>query len=271
MPAIQEEILAFLMHDAALLRESQAPSPLRDRLDAALRAEVEVLRAGVEIGRHLMEAEGLIEQSVAEVDERKWCDARAVIRAARELLARAEAALRDAAAGLDLPLYRAHRAVYATPHLPPMNCNWIDHGLLAGRNPLTALDVEWLLARGVTHVLDLREPWEWALPRFGQEALDALAGRVLRRHIPVVDMGPPTPDQFDEAVAFLEETLQDPANVVYVHCRAGAERTAAILVAFHAHRHGLGYDAALQELRRRRPLLNPLPVQEAATRRWLAG
>ena len=74
-----------------------------------------------------------------------------------------------------------------------------------------------------------------------------LAGRVLRRHIPVVDMGPPTPDQFDEAVAFLEETLQEPANVVYVHCRAGAERTAAILVAFHAHRHGLGYDAALQD------------------------
>lgn len=83
--------------------------------------------------------------------------------------------------------------------------------------------------------------------------------------------GPAHPAQFDEAVAFLEESLRQPGSVVYVHCRAGAQRTAAILVAFHGRRHGLGYDAALQELRRRRPLLNPLPVQEAATRRWLAG
>lgn len=235
---------AFLARDVALLRDSLAPSPLRERLDEALGAEVEALRSGAPVGRRLDEVGGRLGQ---------W----------------AEAALRDAA-GRDLPLYRAHRAVYATPHLPKLNCNWIDHGLLAGRNPLTALDAGWLVARGVTHVLDLREPGEWAPPRFGQEALDALAGRVHRRHIPVVDMGPPTPAQFEEAVAFLTETLREPDALVYVHCRAGAARTAAILIAFHARRHDLGHDAALRDLQSRRPLLNPLPHQEAATRRWLA-
>lgn len=122
----------------------------------------------------------------------------------------------------------------------------------------------------MTHVLDLREDWEWEPPRFGLEALAGLQDGVIRRHIPVVDMGAPTPAQLDEAVAFLEETLQKPGTLVYVHCRAGAERTGAVLVAFHAWRHRLGYDAALRELRSRRPLLNPLPVQEAAVRRWLA-
>jgi len=268
MHVTPREIIGLLNRDIALLRESQVPSPLREQLDGALRAEVEALRSGVPDGRHLDRVGGLLEQR-AMGSNRDARHLRTALRAARELLARAEAALRDAAEGRDLPLYRTHRAVYATPHLPKLNCNWIDHGLLAGRNPLTALDAEWLVARGVTHVLDLREPAEWAPPRFGQDALDALAGRIDRRHIPVVDMGPPTPAQFDEAVAFLTETLGEPDALVYVHCRAGAERTAAILVAFHARRNRMGYDEALRDLQSRRPLLCPLPNQEAATRRWL--
>jgi rhodanese-related sulfurtransferase len=177
--------------------------------------------------------------------------------------------LRSLTAGEGSPLLRSHLAVYSKPDLPRFNCHWIADHLLAGRNPLTALDARWLIARGVTHVLDLRTPPEWAAPKFGQEALDELAGRLERRHIPVTDMGAPTPAQFAEAVDYMESVVSQPGATLYVHCRAGNERTGAILVAWHARRERITYDQALAQLQERRPTLLPLPVQEAATRRWL--
>lgn len=267
-----EEIVAILNRDLHLLYDSQPPTPLREALAHALQQEVEALRMGAPVGRYFPWAEELlhlVHGRSAGPHEAALREALAAFRAAQALLEEAECAFRRVSAGQVSTRHQRHREVYATPHLPPMNLNWIDHGLLAGRNPLTELDARWLRARGVTHVLDLREEWEWEPPRFGREALASLEPPVIRRHIPVVDMGAPTPAQLDAAVAFLEEALQAPGSLVYVHCRAGAERTAAVLVAFHARRHGLGYDAALQELRSRRPALNPLPAQEAAVRRWL--
>jgi len=267
-----EEVVAILNRDLSLLYDSQPPTPVRDRLADALHEEVAALRAGAPVGRYGSWIHELLQLLPARPDmpdaPAVW-EALRACGAAQRLLKEAEFIYGRASRGEVPPRHQRHWEIYATPHLPPMNLNWIDHGLLAGRNPLTYLDASWMVARRITHVLDLREEWEWMPPRFGGEAIDYLWDHVIRCWIPIPDMGAPTPRQLDEAVAFLEEALRDSGNLVYVHCRAGAERTAAVLVAYYARRHGLGYDAALQQLQRRRPLLKPLPVQEEAVRRWL--
>jgi len=134
------------------------------------------------------------------------------------------------------------------------------------------MDVETLADQGITHILDLREPDEWALPRIGAEAVEAIERNGLHRlNVPVTDMGAPTPQSLDIACRFLEEAVKDETSLVYIHCRAGIERTGAVLVAYYARRHGVSYGAALDQLRKGRPCLAPMPHQERAVRQWLAN
>src|SRR5204863_138995 len=57
----------------------------------------------------------------------------------------------------------------------------------------------------------------------------------------LTDQHPPTSDQFDRAVSFIERVLEQPGQVVYVHCRAGRERTGAILAAYAAEPTSAAY------------------------------
>lgn len=168
---------------------------------------------------------------------------------------------------------RRHAEVYATPGLPPFSYFRIDERLWHGRNPLTAKDVEELRERGITHILDLREPKEYEeTGRFGRDALHVLdTCGIVRRHIPVPDGGAPGPEALEDACAFLTETLANPEARVYVHCRMGRERTGAVLVAFHSCATGLGYDDALQALQEKGAQIQPLPPQERTVRAWLEG
>lgn len=163
-----------------------------------------------------------------------------------------------------------HQTVYATPGLPPLEYNQVADRLWAGRNPLTSVDVEQLAGLGVTHILDLREPWEWQAPRFGDEALSELVRRrVTRHHLPVPDAGVPTAAQFEQAFIFLRGALRDPQFQVYVHCRAGIERTSAVLVAYLGRTWSLDYNQALSALQKGRPTLRR--HGEQAVREWLAS
>jgi ADP-ribosylglycohydrolase/protein tyrosine phosphatase (PTP) superfamily phosphohydrolase (DUF442 family) len=155
--------------------------------------------------------------------------------------------------------------------IPDLEFDTIHPRLLAGRNPLTAADVEQLRESGVTHVLDLREAREWTAPWLGQEAGGAIeAAGMERLHVPVVDTRPPSGEDFDRAVEFLERVLAAPENVVYVHCRAGQERTGAVLAAYVGRRDGVGVDDAVTMLQRSRPVIHLLDDQWTAVERWLA-
>lgn len=163
-----------------------------------------------------------------------------------------------------------HHDLYATTNIPPFQYDRVAPRLWAGRNPLTTIDIESLQGAGVTHILDLREAHEWAPPRFGHAALAEIERAGLTRlHLPITDMGAPLLSDLQTAVAFIDGVLGEPKTGVYVHCRAGMERTAAILIAWWARRHGCSYEVALTALREGRPILKPLPAQEAAVRRWL--
>jgi protein-tyrosine phosphatase len=163
-----------------------------------------------------------------------------------------------------------HETIYATPYLPAFNADWVSERIMAGRNPLSAQDVAWMESQGITHILDLREAREWKPPKFGHIALEAIQQRGLHRlHLEVMDMNAPKAQTFKSACDFIEEALAQPETKVYVHCRAGMERTAAILIAYHAKTNGITYDEALHELKKGRPILEPLPAQEQAARRWI--
>lgn len=169
-----------------------------------------------------------------------------------------------------LAALRRHSQVYATQGLPAFNSDWVTDRIMAGRNPLTCRDVEMLSALGITHLLDLREPQEWAAPKFGAEAIEEIERCGLQRlNLTVIDMKEPTVEALDTACQFLEDTLKNEDNRIYVHCRAGMERTAAMLIAYYARRHGVSYDDALSKLREGRPIFAPLPDQEKAVRQWL--
>ena len=168
---------------------------------------------------------------------------------------------------------RRHLETYSAAGLKhkPFEHNQVAERILAGRNPLTACDVDELCALGVTHILDLRQPHEWNDPqRFGAEAVAEIERRGLNRlHLEVTDMGAPTDQALEAACRFLDEALADPQARAYVHCRAGMERTAAVLIAYHARHHGVSYDDALSKLREGRPIFEPLWNQEQAVREWL--
>jgi ADP-ribosyl-[dinitrogen reductase] hydrolase len=165
---------------------------------------------------------------------------------------------------------RRHRQVYSKRGLPALNFNWVTERILAGRQLLTARDIEKLAKRGITHILDLREPLEWAPPYYGIEALEEIDRLGLHRlHLPIRDQSAPTIEDLTLADQFLEAALADANNRVYVHCRAGMERTAAILIAYHARQNSISYETALDQLREGRPSLEPLPDQERIVRAWL--
>jgi protein-tyrosine phosphatase len=170
----------------------------------------------------------------------------------------------------DLYELRQHLAVYATRGLKAFEYNQLSDQMFAGRNPLTARDVRVLRSLGVTHILDLREPREWSTPKFGAEALHAIESSDIQRiNLVVEDMGAPDHKTIDAACDWIDKALRDEDAKVYIHCRAGMERTAAILIAHHVKKNGGSYDEALGALREMRPILNPLPNQEHAVRNWL--
>jgi ADP-ribosyl-[dinitrogen reductase] hydrolase len=172
-------------------------------------------------------------------------------------------------AGLRLSALR-HRLVYAKSSLPAFTFGRAAGRILAGRNPLTDEDVAELVDQGVTAVLDLREELEWSHPGlFGRDALAALGWLgVERLNLPIRDGAPPRPEDFNRACAFLDRATAG-GGLAYVHCRAGLERTGAVLAAYVARRHGLDGDQALERIRAAGWRVQPQPAQRAAVASWL--
>ncbi|MES2463663.1 MAG: dual specificity protein phosphatase family protein [Armatimonadota bacterium] len=167
-----------------------------------------------------------------------------------------------------------HTEVYSKPGLPPFQYFSIgtNHRLWHGRNPLTAIDIETLAnSCGITHILDLREPQEWASAgRFGGEAIAEIEScGIVRLNVPVKDTTPPGDADFANAVAFLDAAFALPDSRIYVHCRYGRERTGTVLMAWRALHDDTSCDAALAALNAEGAQLSPLPHQRLEAHRWV--
>lgn len=111
-------------------------------------------------------------------------------------------------------------------------------------------------AAGVTAVLDLTAEFEEPAPF---RALTYL-------NVQVLDLTAPTPDQLHRAVAFIRQHA-DPAGIVYIHCKAGYSRTAAVAGAYLLSTGAADtVDEALTHLRTARPAIVIRPEALTALR-----
>ena len=104
-------------------------------------------------------------------------------------------------------------------------------------------DLAWLREQGIGAVLTLTET---PLPEGALVRLD-----LAYLHLPVPDLTPPSPEQLDRALAFIDQQRVAGRSVV-VHCLVGQGRTGTVLAAFLI-RAGATPEHALAELRARCP------------------
>lgn len=83
---------------------------------------------------------------------------------------------------------------------------------------------------------------------------------ILFDRIPMVEFGQATPEQVEQAVAWLEQ--HSPKKKVMVCCRAGMGRSVSMVIAYLCCVKGMSYEEATKLLKSRRPGATPLPNLE---------
>jgi len=152
---------------------------------------------------------------------------------------------------------------------------WFEHfgfavvgdGLLMGAYPQDADDVAALVAAGVTRVFNLVQDVEYD-PGARDACTSALAeAGIQERRVELVDYGNLPPGEI-EASAQAVIAWIDEGECVYVHCRAGWQRSATVVAAILTLREDVTPRDALAILRARKPTANPLAHQRADLFRW---
>jgi predicted protein tyrosine phosphatase len=114
-------------------------------------------------------------------------------------------------------------------------------GLFIG-GVLTEAEAEEMIERGVTAVLDLTAEFTEAASFRG----------IVYHNLPILDLTAPTPAQLHEAIAFIRDQTENGA--VYIHCKIGYSRSAAVAGAYLlAQGDVLTTEEAIHRLRQARP------------------
>ncbi len=144
----------------------------------------------------------------------------------------------------------------------------VDHGLVIGAYPLDADDVEVLASLSVTHVLNLAQDTEYEPGQ--REAVTAAyaAAGIDEDRFMLADFGHLPADTLELVVTTIVALLERDRGTVYVHCRAGWQRSAAVAAGVVAIREGVEIDDALATVERRRDSAEPLPHQVRDLRAW---
>jgi atypical dual specificity phosphatase len=146
----------------------------------------------------------------------------------------------------------------------------VGDGLLIGAYPLDAADIALLAQEGTEVVYNLCEDVEYD-EGLRERIVDALADAgIAERRLPLQDYGDLPRQALDRAVEEVLHDLDD-GRTVYVHCRAGWQRSAAVAAGVIALREGVAVEEALQMLRERKPTAEPLDHQLADLVSWFAG
>jgi protein-tyrosine phosphatase len=128
--------------------------------------------------------------------------------------------------------------------------------VLIGRR-LSGTEARLAVGAGVTAVLDLTAEFSEAAPFL----------RLAYCNVPILDLTAPTSEQLAAATAFIAEHAR--TGVVYVHCKIGYSRSAAVV---GAHLLATGQVATVADaearLRRARPSIVIRPEAMAALRRF---
>jgi atypical dual specificity phosphatase len=144
----------------------------------------------------------------------------------------------------------------------------VGDGLVSGAVPRDEGDVDRLVAEaGVTRVVNLCQDVEYE----GDERRTVQAAyarhAVAEHRIDLEDFGHVRPGALDAAVAVVVPWLRQ-GETVYVHCRAGWQRSATVAAGVLAVHLGVEPDEALGRIQRRKPSAQPLHHQLEGLWRW---
>lgn len=142
--------------------------------------------------------------------------------------------------------------------------------LLIGAYPLDAEDVAMLEWLNVDRVINLVEDTEYK-PGEREEADAALRAAGIEEHrIKTIDHGHLPPDVLERAVQEVLRLIGE-GNRVYLHCRAGWQRSAAVAAGVVALSEKIEIDEALAYVQIRKPSAEPMPQQRDDLYRWWEG
>ena len=132
-----------------------------------------------------------------------------------------------------------------------MNISWIEKGVLAASPlPRRDADLQALHEQGIRAILTLTERPLTAQREISPGMPDQLDITLL--NIAIDDFHPPTPEQAEEAVAFIDQMAAE-GRPVLVHCLAGQGRTGCVLHAYYLLK-GYGLQDAKYAVSMRRPI-----------------
>lgn len=140
--------------------------------------------------------------------------------------------------------------------------------LVVGAYPLDADDVRILETISVSHVLNLVGDGEYQPGQHDRIAAAYVAAGIEERRMDTVDFGRLPEALLEQAVATIDGWLDESDAAVYLHCRAGWQRSAAVAAGVVALRENLDIDDALRYVRHRKPSADPLPHQVRDLRAW---
>jgi ADP-ribosyl-[dinitrogen reductase] hydrolase len=143
----------------------------------------------------------------------------------------------------------------------------VAEGLVTGSYPCDAADIATLRADGVSCVLNLCEDLEYE--EGAREAVEAALAEadIRERRVALVDYGGLMPGAIELAARTVATWLEE-GERVYLHCRAGWQRSATVAAAALALRDGIDPEEALAQIKRRKPSSEPLPHQLQDLHRW---
>lgn len=139
--------------------------------------------------------------------------------------------------------------------------------LLIGAYPQDADDVAALRAEGVTRVFNLVQDIEYDPGARDACAAALEAAGIGERRLQLIDYGGILPGHLEEAVQEVLGWLAD-GERVYLHCRAGWQRSAAVAAGVVALHDDVSLLEALERIRARKPTADPLPHQREDLASW---
>ena len=119
------------------------------------------------------------------------------------------------------------------------NFDRVDDHVYRGGQP-TDEGFDYLAKLGVKTVMDLRETGA----RSRAEELAVTGDGMTYVNVPMTGLTPPTDAEISKILAILEDSATGP---VFVHCRRGADRTGAVIAAYHIDHDRWDNDRALAD------------------------
>jgi len=130
-----------------------------------------------------------------------------------------------------------------------MDCSWIEPAILAaGSVPVEEKDIKSLHKENIRAILTLTERPITRFREITSSLLETLDITYL--HIPIPDQFPPTMEQAQQVLNFLNQTKTQ-GRPTFIHCQAGVGRTGTILHLYYIA-EGMTFEEAASKVRSRR-------------------